>query len=242
MFRKAVLVIHGFGGGTWENEYLVNYLKFNTNYDVYDFTLPGHNLDIINKVKYKDWVNASDDMVKKIIKKYGSLYVIGHSMGGVIASFLASKHKQIKKLILLSPAFEYINLNQNKEDIKEIIKSKDYKSKYEEHIYSEAFTKIFKIPLPTILEFTKLVKHYKDDIKDVTCNTLIMHGTLDEIVPISSSDYAYNNIGSKVKHKTNIIDAKHRLLLGNKKEKISEYIKIYLRGGLEWEFKKKLEI
>ena len=40
--RKAVLIIHGFAGGTYDEEELANYLKLNTRYDVYQFTLPGH--------------------------------------------------------------------------------------------------------------------------------------------------------------------------------------------------------
>ena len=42
MFRKAILIIHGFGGGVYDEEYLSTNLEFIKNYDVFTFTLPGH--------------------------------------------------------------------------------------------------------------------------------------------------------------------------------------------------------
>ena len=41
------------------------------------------------------------------------IYVVGHSMGGVLASYVASRHKEIKKWVLVNAAFNYINLKQN---------------------------------------------------------------------------------------------------------------------------------
>ena len=40
----------------------------------------------------------SEMQIEKIIKHgYKEIYVIGHSMGGVIAAYLASKYKEVKK-------------------------------------------------------------------------------------------------------------------------------------------------
>ena len=39
MFRKAILIIHGFGGGVYDEEYLSTELEFIKNYDVFTFTL-----------------------------------------------------------------------------------------------------------------------------------------------------------------------------------------------------------
>ena len=39
LFKKAVLIIHGFAGGTYDQEDLANYLELNRIFDVYQFTL-----------------------------------------------------------------------------------------------------------------------------------------------------------------------------------------------------------
>ena len=110
MFRKAVLIIHGFAGGTYDEEELANYLELNRNFDVYQFTLPGHEKNL-GKVKYQEWIDASENQVKWLINNgYGSIYLIGHSMGGVIASYIATKYKEVKKLVLAAPAFQYLNV------------------------------------------------------------------------------------------------------------------------------------
>ena len=53
IFRKAILIIHGFAGGTYDEEDLANKLELVKNFDVYQFTLPGHNKNL-SKVKYED--------------------------------------------------------------------------------------------------------------------------------------------------------------------------------------------
>ena len=42
VFRKAILLIHGFAGGTYDFESLAKNLECINNYDVFTFTLNGH--------------------------------------------------------------------------------------------------------------------------------------------------------------------------------------------------------
>ena len=91
--KKAILLIHGFAGGAYDYGNLPNDLEFVNNYKVFTYTLPGHDKAIINKVTKDDWIKMSEMQIEKIIKHgYKEIYVIGHSMGGVIASYLASKY------------------------------------------------------------------------------------------------------------------------------------------------------
>ncbi len=237
-FRKAVLVVHGFSSGTWENEYLINYLKYYDDLDVYAFTLPGHCKEVVEKVKYQEWIDASEKELKKLISKYKTIYIVGHSMGGVIATYLASKYKEVKKLVLLAPSFEYLNIKQNADDFKKL----KFKSKYEEEIYKELFPKLFQIPISVINEFRKLVKEYKKRTLDIACDTLILYGEADELIPYKSIEYAYETISSKQKHVTIIKDVKHRILISNRKEEVSKYISDYLKGGRRWKLAKKSEL
>lgn len=242
-FKKAVLIIHGFGGSMWETEYLLNYLEFNTNYDVYSFTLPGHEKAIVKGVKCEEWIKASEEKLEMLIKKYSTVYVIGHSMGGVLASHLASKYRQVKKLVLLAPAFIYGNFDQNKLDFKNLMHgAKEYKEKYKEEIYPDLLSRIRRLPLATLLEFKKLVRDNYKCPEDIFCPILVMHGLEDEIVPISSSKYVYNSVKSRDKTLTLIKNTKHRILNGDRKEEVSKYISIFLKGGLLWTVSKKSEI
>ena len=235
MFRTAVLVIHGFCGSLWENENLVNYLQQYRNLDVYAYTLPDHEKDFLAKSDYKKWISATEKHVERLIKKYRNVILIGHSMGGVIASYLATKYK-IDKLILIAPSFEYLNFEQNKAD------ALKPKNKKDTAIYNEVVSKLIRYSPLVLNEFRKLVKEYKDAIKNVKLPTLILHGDDDELVPLSSSEYALNSIKSKNKYLTIIKGGRHRVFLTEQNETICEYIYKFIKGGLIWKLMKKQEL
>ncbi len=243
-FRKAVLFIHGFSSGTWENEYLVNHLTYYENFDVYVFTLPGHNKTFVEKVKYEEWIEASEREVEKLLLKYNGIYVVGHSMGGVIAAHLASKYNRIKKLVLISPSFEYININQNTQDLKQALKKRriKFKEEYDEEIYQELISKLVQIPIPMVLQFTKFIKTYKKCIKGVRCNTLILYGDKDELVPFKGITYAFDSVPARKKYLTIVRNVKHRILISDRKEEVSKYISSYFKGGLRWIKTRRLKI
>ena len=114
-FRKAVLIIHGFAGGTYDQEKLANYLERRSRLDVYTFTLPGHEKRVFKTIEYTEWINACEDQLKTLIKYgYRDIYLIGHSMGGVIATYLAAKYRRVKKLVLVAPAFEHLASDDSK--------------------------------------------------------------------------------------------------------------------------------
>ncbi len=234
MFRTAVLVIHGFCGGLWENEYLVNYLQQYRNLDVYAHTLPGHEKDFLAKIDYNEWINDSEKHLQELINKYNRVILIGHSMGGVIASYLATKYK-IRKLVLIAPAFDYFNFSQNIDDIKDI---KSVVKERDNTIYKDFATKLLRYSPFVLNEFRKLVKEYKGCVKNIKCPTLVIHGTDDEIVKTDSSEYVLNNISTNRKYLKLFPGVRHRVFLGDKKEEISLCIYKFIREGLILKWKK----
>lgn len=233
LFRKAVLIIHGFTGSLYENEYLMNYLELDSTYDVYARTLPGHDHDRFNDAKVSDWLEFVDHEVIKLINYgYRNIYVVGHSMGGILATYVAGKHKEIKKLVLINAAFDYLNFKQNKNDLQE----KDLKK------YSHLWQKALRTSPLMFNEFRKLVKKSKSYLPIVNCPTLILRSMRDEIIPYNVGDEIYDKINSKEKYLTDIKDASHVVLNGNRKEETSHYIHCFFKGGLRWKKNFKKEI
>ena len=184
MKRKAVLIIHGFAGGVYDEEALSIYLELN-NFDTYTFTLPGHDRTLFNKVKKEDWINSCESHLQKLIDNgYKDISVIGHSMGGVLATYLAVHHKEVKRLVLAAPAFHYLAFKGNKVDVIESIKK--LPNLFKSYDPEEVLSRLFKIPVTTIKEFMKLVEEHTKDINDITCPTLILWGNKDDVVPKDS--------------------------------------------------------
>lgn len=220
IFRKAILLVHGFAGGTYDQEGLANYLELNRNFDVYQYTLPGHRRNL-SKVKSAEWIESSEKMIEWLITKgYHKIYLIGHSMGGVIATYLASKYKEVKKLVLAAPAFHYLDVKDKNLNIPESLKMipkvvKTYGG-------DEIVSRMLKLNINAIGEFMTLIKDYYDFPKDVNCPTLILQGNNDNLVPLSSSKYVYESIKSKKKDIIYIDDLTHDVFKNEKTYRIVE--------------------
>lgn len=229
IFKKAILLIHGFAGGNYDYNSLGNDLELYNSFDVFTFTLPGHERMIIDKVTRKDWIKKAEDEIEKIINaNYKEVYVIGHSMGGVIASHLASKYKEVKKLVLAAPAFHYLAFKGDKVDVIESIKK--LPNLFKNYAPEEVLSRIFKIPAPTIKEFMKLVEEHTKDIKDITCPTLILHGEKDDIVPIDSVQYVYDNIKSKSVTLIELHSLTHDLFMNDRYDEVRDIIVKFFRN------------
>ena len=222
--RKAILIVHGFAGGTYDQEELAHELEYFHNYDVFQFTLPGHD-KLITKATSKEWLKSGEKQIEKLIHKgYKNIYVIGHSMGGVIATYLAGKYPEIKKLVLAAPAFKYLVFKDDKLQIAESLKITN--KIFKDYSYQEVLSRMVRMPIATINEFMKLVKDHQKDPTKVTIPTLLIQGNNDAIVPLASSEYVYNNLSSKYKKLLIVDDLTHDVFNGKRKEQaINEIIK-----------------
>ena len=225
LIRKAIVIIHGFTGNLYDNEFLMNYLEYDSRFDVYAETLPGHNKDRFSDASVNDWKKSVDNEIKKLIDNgYHTIYVVGHSMGGVLATYAASKYPEVKKLVLVNAAFDYLNFKQNKKDLKDKNFSK----------YSHLFQKVLRTSPFIVNEFRKLVKESNNFLKKVDCETLILRSKNDEIIPYDVGNYIYDSLDIDKKYLTDILKASHVVLSGDKKEIVSEYIRLFLKGGRKW--------
>lgn len=225
--RKAILLIHGFAGGSYDYGDLSNDLQLHKNFDVYTFTLPGHDKQKITKVTNKDWIQSAEIQIEKIINNgYKTIYVIGHSMGGIIASHIASKYPEVKKLVLAAPAFKYFTFKNDKLDILQSIKKVPHLFRdYDKDI---VLSRISKVPLLTVKEFINLADTHINDIKKIEIPTLILHGIKDEIVPIDSVNYVYNNISSKSVTLILLENLTHDLFINDRYEEVKKLIEDFL--------------
>lgn len=230
--KKAVLLIHGFVGSLYDNEYLMNYLELDKKFDVFAYTLPGHHPCYdYQKVGYETWPKFMESRIQELINYgYKEIYLIGHSMGGVLAGILSTKFKEVKKVVFLNAAFTYLNFKQNKVDI---LTNREYKD------YVEVFDRVFHTSIPFFLEFVKLVKTHHDYLKNIDKDALILQSNKDQVVPIENGIEIFDNIKSTNKCLTYIENGRHAVFEGNeidddRKKEIAEYIRLFLRGGRKW--------
>lgn len=193
--KPVIVTIHGFGRNlSHEFDTLAKYLK-EKKYEVIQFDM--YDLNNPNDANYKDWIQRCEAEMSLTLKKNPNIVLLGFSMGGVIASYLASIYK-VQSLILCAPAFEYLDIRK----VTGLFKKSDQKGPSSKQYQA----------------FTKIVSQYKESIAQVECPTLILHGTKDEVIAPSSSTHAYKKLPANKKRLLYIEDAKHRMLYDGKME------------------------
>ncbi|MBM6617709.1 alpha/beta fold hydrolase [Bacillus suaedaesalsae] len=222
------LCIHGFTGSPYEVEPIVEYLKENTNWNIVSPTLPGHGEEAtLEKVSYMEWISFVEKSMETLTKECETVYVIGFSMGGLLASYLATKYR-VDKLVLLSAAAQYINIKQLALDIRDIIKD-GLRGHIQDNVLFQRYRrKIVATPLSATREFRKLVRYIKPQLRHVEIPTLIVQGVCDGIVPVTSAHYLFETICSEEKKLVFLASSHHHVCHGPDYEQLEEEISQFL--------------
>lgn len=236
MAKKAVLFIHGFSAREEDNRLFIEEMKHHRKIDIHTFVLPGHGEKRMKRTSYHEWWVAAEKELQHLLDTYDKVTVVGHSMGTILAVNLAVQYPQVEKLVLIAPAYDYGNREQNAKDIK-----KYFKHEVNPEIgtgFEGLFRKLLTVPLLSFLEYRKLATRSRQNIDQVKCPTLILHGMQDNIVPIHSSLYLYSALTCE-KYLTLIENVRHQVFKSKKAKEISDYIYEYIIGGIHFKLKKR---
>lgn len=224
------LCIHGFTGSPYEVAPLVDYLQEKTDWHVVAPTLPGHGEELqLKGVSHQLWIEHAEKELKKLIKTCEEIYIIGFSMGGLIASLLVTKY-QIDKLVLLSAAAYYVNPRQLLLDIKNMIRDSFKGNLRSNELFQRYKRKIVDTPLRATVEFRKIVSLARRSLQYIRIPTFIAQGENDGIVPAKSAKYLYNNIGTDKKVLYMEPEAKHHICYANNRNVLFKKILAFLQS------------
>lgn len=224
------LCIHGFTGAPYEVDPLVHHLRQTTNWFIKAPTLPGHGEQLqLKGVTYTDWIGCAEKELQELLRTCEHVYLVGFSMGGLIASYLATKYS-IKKLVLLSAAAYYVNPKQLLLDVRKMITDGINGKIAKNELFLRYKKKISDTPIQATLEFKALVSSVRPKLKEVVVPTLIIQGECDGIVPAKSAHYLYNTIGSTTKKLCFLPSSKHHVCHGDDQERLFKEIDLFLKN------------
>ena len=209
MKKIGCVCLHGFTGAPTEVEPLACYLRERTDWAISVPVLPGHGEGAdLGSVAYTDWVECAEQAVQDMVACCDEVYVVGFSMGGILACRTASAYP-VKKLVLLSAAAKYINGKQLVRDIGGLVKDSFKGSVKDNELYMRYKNKIVQTPLRAAREFRALVAASRGSFRKISIPVFIAQGELDAIVPPSSAKYLYDAIPSRHKQLYIEKNAKH---------------------------------
>ncbi len=222
------LCLHGFTGEPWEVEPVAEYFLHKRKWLVYTPTLPGHEPNgNLKDVTYKEWVLMAEVAVKELLERCEQVFVIGFSMGGMLACYIAAKFP-ITKLVLLSAAAYYMNPSQLIEELKDVVRLGIQGKLADDEHYLLYRQKIIRTPFVAVYQFMKAVKKIRPYVSKVNVPTLILQGDQDGIVPRKSAFYLFHTIHSTKKEILFLPKAKHMICHGFEKELLIEKIEAFL--------------
>ena len=190
--------------------------------DVYQFTLPGHAQK--KSCTYADWVKSTEEKIETLISYgYKKIYVVGHSMGGVLAAHVASKYPEVKKIVFAAAAFKYIGEWEN-------FSIKKTGSIINEYGISEIAFRFFeRLSIKAVNEFIALVKNSQELPSKLNIPVLVLQGLKDDIVPVTSAEYIINQVKSKKKGIIYLTESNHDMFNGTQRDIINDKIAKFLK-------------
>ncbi len=103
-YEHVVLLLHGFAASTQEFRFLIPELE-NNNINYFAPNILGfgsNNTKILNTTTCYDWYRDSLDYFDLLASTAKKVSIVGHSMGGILASYIAAR-RDVHKLILTAP-------------------------------------------------------------------------------------------------------------------------------------------
>lgn len=200
------LLIHGFGGNIGEVLPLYEYLREHE-YRVECPVLKGHTgrRRDLRGVKYHDWIKSAEESLLSLSEEYDCIYVIGFSMGGLIAINLAVKYEVDAVITINTPIYYW--------DFKRIFLNiiGDFQKRRSSSLRRYAKSS-GRFPFSALINFRLLLQRTKPKIKDLNCPFLVLQALDDDTVRKDSASYIYRNLVSTEKNLKYYENGGHQIL------------------------------
>ncbi|MGL4632286.1 MAG: alpha/beta hydrolase [Leadbetterella sp.] len=226
--KIAILYLHGFSASAEEGQPLAGNMAKKLGANLYMNRLPDHGIDIGDATMENFKAEAAILSVEKslaIAKKLGEeVHIVGTSFGGALSLYLASKHPEIKSLVLYSPCIAIADGNavlldnpwglQIARTLKggnhnDIVPKNEHQPKYwTMHYRLEAATELQNF----LTEFMK-----KDVFNKVNCPVYMGYyyeneEKQDKVASVKAMLEMFDELGSKIKTKDELRSPKNHVL------------------------------
>ena len=233
----GVLLLHGYTGTPRDFAGMADHLQ-STGFAVSVPRLPGHGtvgMDFLH-AGARDWLRAAVDAWMDLRAKCGTVHVVGHSMGGVLAALLASRFP-VARLVLLAPAFRFANRLLGWSGLVGLFvsrfKRKDSVATEASDSDTTALSREYwqwRYPRQAA-SYLRIRRMAVRALPRVTADTLVILGQEDRSVPATVVTLLHERMTSAILRSTVCRSSPHRLLTGPDAADINAAVTSWLSDG-----------
>jgi carboxylesterase len=198
---EGALVLHGFTGNPFSMRAIAEQLAV-AGLSVELPLLPGHGTSIEDMVptRWSDWSQATESTYLDLAARCDRVMVVGLSMGGTLAAWLAERHPEICGIVLVNPmveppAPELLDAVHQLVDAGEVVApgiGADIALPGAEELSYDAS------PLESALSLFEGTREVAAGLGDISCPVLLFSSREDHVVPVSNGDLVEAKVAGPV--------------------------------------------
>jgi carboxylesterase len=199
--RAGALCLHGFTGHPGSMRPVAEAFAA-AGFSVELPRLPGHGTSVEDMLEtgWVDWTTEAEDAFQRLVERCDRVVVVGQSMGGSLALWLATMYVNLAGLVVINPA-----TRPQPDEVLEMVygmlhEGTEVAPGGESDLADPDArdTAYAGTPLRPLLSFMSALKELEMRYGQVTCPTLVMTRRQDHVIDPAQSDYLVEHLGGPV--------------------------------------------
>lgn len=227
--ETGCLLIHGFTSTPAELRELGENLN-KAGYTVLGVRLSGHGtvIEDMEKSKYTDWIHSVEDGYARLREICSTIHVIGHSMGGVLALYIA-ENVEVNKVVALAPALVTKDPAAKYAGIaKHFMRYSEWTERERPEEESKYLLGYSKIPVSSVNELNRLQRVTRKSLQKIKQPILIIHALKDDSIHGRGIDLIINGVSSYDIKKMYLNRCGHNITVEGEKDKVFKAVIAFL--------------
>lgn len=174
---SAYIYLHGFASSPHSRKGMDLYHRFAS--QGIDLIIPDLNQGGFTQLTLTRQIQQVSDLIADLPSSR-PITLIGSSLGGLVAAWVAERHHRVRSVILLAPAFQFLDHWLERLGAVQL-----------QQWQTDGTMPVFHYgenqPVPLAYTFLTDARRYPDQQLQRSVPTLVLHGVKDEVVPIEAS-------------------------------------------------------
>ncbi len=227
---EGALLVHGFGGSPLSMRRVARRLAAR-GFTVEAPLLPGHGTAVEDLVPlgWGEWSSAVESAYARIRDRCPRVAVVGHSMGGTLACWLAERHPDVRGLAAVNPLVEPFD-DEVRSSARSLLEAgvTVWKGELPDTADPTAASPTYDgTPIAAFLSLNEGAEEVAAGLGRISCPVLVISSKEDHVVPTTSGDLLASSVSGPVE-RVWLERSYHNAMVDYDHEKVEEWIEAFV--------------